>query len=175
MLPRLVRPALVLVAAASVPFIIGCTAVPDNDQYRSHELMQRQTEEAGTILALRHVQVQGDGSGVGAVIGASVGGGVGSGFGKGTGSKVNAGLGGIAGAILGGIVEDRLSQRDATELSVRMDSGKTISVVVPGKLSFAVGTPVRVLSGNGFTRVLPAMPAQAAAAAVTTLAPDGAR
>ena len=172
---QLVRPALALAAVASVLLTTGCMSMPANDQYSRHELMQRQTEEAGTILAFRHVRIQGEGSGVGALIGASAGGGVGSGIGKGRGASINAGLFGIAGAIVGGVVEDRLSQTDATELSVRLDTGKIMSVVVPGKLNFVIGEPVRVLSGQGYTRVVPAMPAQPAAAVVSSIAPATAR
>jgi outer membrane lipoprotein SlyB len=172
---QFVRPVLALAVVASVLFITGCTSMPGNDQYSRHELMQRQTEEAGTILAFRHVRIQGEGSGVGALIGASAGGGVGSGIGKGRGASINAGLFGIAGAIVGGVVEDRLSQTDATEMSVRLDTGKIMSVVVPGKLNFVIGEPVRVLSGQGYTRVVPAMPAQPAAAAVSSAAPATAR
>lgn len=165
------RSALALLVAAGIVFTTGCTTMPANDQYTRHELMQRQTEEAGTILALRHVRIQGQNSGVGSLVGASAGGGVGSGIGKGRGASINAGLFGIAGAIVGGVVEEHMNQRDATELSVRMDTGKTFSVVVPGKLSFAIGEPVRVLSGNGYTRVVSALPAQPALAAASTLAP----
>jgi outer membrane lipoprotein SlyB len=146
-------------AAATTTLFTGCASSPSNDHYSGYELMQRQSEEAGTVVLSRHVRMQAEPTGVGAVVGASVGGGVGSNVGKGTGAKINTGLGGIAGAVLGAVVEDRLSQRDATELSVRLGDGKLISVVLPGKLDLAPGTAVRVLTGWGSTRVVPVVAA----------------
>jgi outer membrane lipoprotein SlyB len=141
-------------AAIATVFITGCAIAPSNDKYTSDELMQRQTEEAGHIVSQRQVHLQAEATGVGALIGASVGGGVASNIGKGNGAKINAGLGGLAGAIAGGMVEDRMRWREATELSVRLANGKLISVVMPGRLDFAPGTAVRVLSGYGSTRVV---------------------
>jgi outer membrane lipoprotein SlyB len=156
-------------AVAAVVFITGCASAPSVDKYTSDELMQRQTEEAGHIVQQRHVRIQAEATGVGALIGASVGGGLASNIGKGNGAKINSGLGGLAGAIAGGIVEDRLRLREATELSVRLANGALISVVVPGRVDFTPGTAVRVLTGlNGWhgvhgvhgygsTRVVPAL------------------
>jgi outer membrane lipoprotein SlyB len=152
------RFALALTALTTIIFTTGCALSPTNDRYNRHEAMQKQNEEAGTIAALRPVRIHGEALGVGAMIGASVGGGVGSHIGKGTGARINSGLGGVAGAILGGVVEERLSQSDATEVSVRLSDGKLISVVIPGKLDFAQGTAVRVLSGHGATRVIAVTP-----------------
>jgi outer membrane lipoprotein SlyB len=137
----------------------GCVATPSPDRYERHEVMQRYTEEAGTVLAARTVRIQGTGSGVGTVVGASVGGGVGSRLGQGEGARINAALGAVAGAIVGRLAENAHADHDGTEVSVRLESGAVISVVVPGVLALQPGMPVRVLSRGHITRVVPVLAA----------------
>lgn len=73
------------------------------------------------------------------------------------GTAKGAAVGAVAGAVIGGIigsnVEADANKGEGLEITVLLDSGRYIAVVQAGGEGFRVGDRVRVLSGQGTTRV----------------------
>jgi outer membrane lipoprotein SlyB len=79
----------------------------------------------------------------------------GSGIGSGSTTRT---VGALAGAIIGGMAgaaaEEGITRQDGLEITVRLDSGRTIAVVQAADVQFRPGDRVRVLYGrDGTTRV----------------------
>jgi outer membrane lipoprotein SlyB len=142
---------LLLVSAA----LAGCVSSKAGDVYSRDQARTEQSVRLGTIEAVREVQIEGTKSGVGAVAGGVTGGIAASTIGHGTGSAVAAAVGAIAGGLAGSAAEEGLTKSSGLEITVRLDSGQTIAVVqaVDANTTFQPGDRVRVLSGQGVTRV----------------------
>lgn len=98
--------------------------------------------------------MEGTESGVGGFAGAAIGGVAGSNVGGGRGQIVGAILGAVAGGIAGSAIEENTTKKNALEITVRLDGGQLIAVVQEmGSERFQPGDRVRVLSGNGSSRV----------------------
>lgn len=112
--------------------------------------------EYGVVVDARQVRVQGTRSGVGAVGGAAVGAAVGSQIGGGTGERVAAGVvGGVVGAIAGDAIEEGVTQQNAIEYTVRLQSGRTIKVVQADRYIIRNGARVEVVyDRDGTTRIV---------------------
>jgi len=112
------------------------------------------TVRFGTVDSVRAVTLPGSNSGVGAVVGGVVGGLAGSEVGKGRGSAVGAVIGSVAGSIAGEALEGRLTQRDALEILVELNTGELRAIVQEISAdTFARGDRVRLVTGGGITRV----------------------
>ncbi|MGH8725956.1 MAG: glycine zipper 2TM domain-containing protein, partial [Burkholderiales bacterium] len=103
----------------------------------------------------RKVVLQGSQSGAGAVAGGVTGGVAGSGVGQGRGSAAAAVLGGVAGGVVGNTVEEKMTRKDAFEITVRLDSGELRAIVQEADQEFQPGQRVRLLTSGGITRVTP--------------------
>jgi outer membrane lipoprotein SlyB len=132
----------------------GCAAPGQGSaDYRSYQTGTEQSVRFGVVEAVRPVRIEGAQSGVGTATGAVLGGLAGNTVGKGYGSTAAA----VAGAVLGGIIGSNIEQ-DATrgegiEITVLLDGGQYIAVVQGADELFRIGDRVRVLSGQGTTRV----------------------
>jgi outer membrane lipoprotein SlyB len=85
--------------------------------------------------------------------GGVIGGIAGSNVGQGKGSTVGAVLGAVLGGVAGQAIEEKSTKKDGLEITIKLDSGKIIAVTQEADDQFRVGERVRVLSGNGVTRV----------------------
>lgn len=124
--------------------------------YSRGETRQAQTVEMGVVESVRAVTIEGRTNGVaGTVAGAAIGGLVGNSIGGGRGQDIATVAGAVAGGVAGQRVEEAATRRPGVEIMVRLDSGRTLSVVqeVDPNASFRPGDRVRVLSGGGSTRV----------------------
>lgn len=103
--------------------------------------------DCGTISAIRPVEVEAEGSGVGAVAGGVLGGVVGNQFGKGSGKTAAT----VAGAVLGGVAghkaEEKIRSKTVYDVSLRMDDGSSRSIRMEQAPVYGQGQRVRV-SGN---------------------------
>jgi len=90
---------------------------------------------------------------IGTGAGAVVGGIAGSTVGQGKDSRIGAVIGAVVGGVAGSAIEEGVTREDAMEITIKLDSGRMISVVQGGKEEFKPGDKVRVLQGNGETRV----------------------
>lgn len=108
----------------------------------------------GVVETVRDVVIDANNSGTGTLAGAALGGVAGSTLGRG--DKASA-AGAIAGAVIGGIVgagvEKSNNDRKGIEVTVKLEGGKLIAVTQEKDEEFRVGDRVRVLSGQGATRV----------------------
>ena len=149
---RSVTVGIVLLAAA---LLSGCVSSKAGDVYSRDQARTEQSVRMGTIEAVREVQIEGTKSGLGAVAGGVTGGIAASTIGHGTGSAVAAAVGAIAGGLAGAAAEDGITRNSGVELTVKLDSGQMIAVVqgVDTNTTFQPGDRVRVLSGQGVTRV----------------------
>jgi outer membrane lipoprotein SlyB len=140
--------------AASAALLSACTPQPSPDTYSRTETMRPQTVEAGTLQNIRPVNIRPGETRLGMGTGAVLGGIAGSQLGGGTAANV---AGGVAGAVAGGALGSALQGSQSTaglELTVQLDSGRTIAIVQPGGPNdFRVGDRVRVIGNGENTRV----------------------
>lgn len=133
----------------------GCMSTLTGESYSRDEARRVQTVEYGMVEYVRPVVIEGTKSGVGPATGAAVGGIAGSTVGHGRGSAAATVVGAVAGGVAGGLAEEAATRKQGVEITVRMDSGRIISVVqeVAGSTSFQAGDRVRVLTLGGTTRI----------------------
>lgn len=134
--------------------ITGCASSSAGDTYSRDEARRVQSVQAGIVETVRLVKIEGTktaiGAGAGTVVGAIAGSSVGGG---GKSSAVASVLGAVAGGVAGAAAEEGITREDGMEITVRLESGRIISVVQAGKEEFKPGDRVRVLDRGGVTRV----------------------
>ena len=146
---------MVLGTMATVTILAGC-AQPGlgGGNYTRGQVRGEQTVRLGIVETVRDVTIDARDAGTGTLAGAAIGGVAGSTVGGGY--KANA-VGAIAGAVVGGIignaVEKNNNDRKGVEVTVRLEGGKLIAVTQEKDEEFRVGDRVRILSGQGSTRV----------------------
>ena len=158
MLMRLRRVSPAWVGLAVLPLILtGCATPMSSNVYSSNTAMQMQTVRYGTIQSLRGVEIAANNNDmpIGALGGAVIGGLLGSGVGGGLGRSLATAGGAIAGGIAGNAIQDNVGRQNGVEVVVRLDDGRTVSVVQPvGQELFRVGQRVQLMTApNGTTRV----------------------
>ncbi|MYN14089.1 glycine zipper 2TM domain-containing protein [Pusillimonas sp. TS35] len=150
--------AMALAALASTLVIMaGCANQSASSSVYSFDQAQReQIVRQGTVESVRPVTIQNDKpSGFGGLAGGALGGVAGSYIGSGRGSVLGAIGGSVLGAVAGNAVENRTGQRQGLEITVRLDNGETRVVAQEADVQIAPGQRVRLVSGNGPTRVVP--------------------
>lgn len=153
--PRITRALAAVAVAALALSLAACAPSQRGDVYQYGQGMRAQTVEMGVVESVRYVQLAAPNTGVGTVGGAALGGIAGAQIG---GSGAANAAGAIAGAIVGGLVgnavENNANQRNGVEVTVRLDSGRTIAVPQENAgENFRPGDRVRVLSDGYTTRV----------------------
>ncbi|WP_238160255.1 glycine zipper 2TM domain-containing protein [Pigmentiphaga sp. H8] len=106
----------------------------------------------GTVESVRALQVQGQGTGLGAVGGGVVGGVVGNQFGGGSGRTALTVLGALGGAYAGNEVEKRVRSSTQYEMTVRMNDGSVRTFHSASAYPWRSGDPVRVVNGSVVSR-----------------------
>jgi outer membrane lipoprotein SlyB len=149
--------ALALIAALAAT---ACAPVHSGSTYSRSQAGQEQRVSRGTILAMREVKVEGTDTGAGKIGGAVIGGAAGSTLGQGNRANVaGAAAGAVLGAVLGSMAESRITERPATEFTVREETGLTIAVVQANDENLREGERVMVLRGNQVRIVRDTLPA----------------
>ena len=142
-------------AVATAVIVAGC-AQPGlgGGNYTRGQVRGEQTVRIGTVEAVRDVVIDARDTGTGTLAGAAIGGVAGSTVGGGY--RANS-VGAIAGAVVGGIignaVEKSGNDRKGVEVTIRLEGGKLIAVTQEKDEDFRIGDQVRILSGQGSTRV----------------------
>jgi outer membrane lipoprotein SlyB len=145
----------VIGVVAATTIVAGC-AQPGlgGGNYSRGQVRGEQSVRLGTVEGVRDVLIDGRDTGTGTLAGAAVGGIAGSTLGRG--NKASA-AGAVAGAVVGGIVgntiEKGTSDRKGVEVTIRLEGGQVIAVTQEKDEEFRVGDRVRILSGQGTTRV----------------------
>lgn len=148
--------ATLLVMAALV--LAGCQH-PGQNVYRYDEVGKASLVNFGTIVGVREVAVEGKNTGLGAATGAAAGGLAGSQFGQGGGNAVATLAGVVIGGIAGALAEQAAANRTATEYTVTLENGVTMTVVQDhneGERILRPGERVILQVTGGTQRVLPA-------------------
>ena len=146
---------LLLSVTVATAMLAGC-AQPGlgGGNYTRGQVRGEQSVRIGTVENVRDVTIDARDTGTGTLAGAAIGGVAGSTVGGG--SRANA-VGAIAGALVGGIigsaVEKSNNDRVGVEVTVRLEGGKMIAITQEKDEDFRVGDRVRILSGQGTTRV----------------------
>ncbi|HEX9392116.1 MAG TPA: glycine zipper 2TM domain-containing protein [Usitatibacteraceae bacterium] len=146
---------LIIGAAAISALLVGC-AQPGlgGGNYTRSQVRGEQSVRLGTVESVRDVVIDARQDGTGTLIGAGLGGIAGSTVGGG--NRANA-AGAIAGAVVGAIagsaIEKNANDRKGVEVTVRLEGGKLIAITQEKDEEFRVGDRVRILSGQGATRV----------------------
>jgi len=139
--------------ALGLALAAGCATHSTPSTFNRSEVGTARTVEMGTVRGLRDVTIQNDQRTVGTATGAALGGIAGSTLGSGT--RANT-AGAVAGAVAGGAAGNAMarSTRAGVEVTVELDSGRTIAVTQDGtSQQFRVGDRVQVSSDGTTTRV----------------------
>ncbi len=137
--------------------LTGCVSGLQGSTYSRSEARQVQKVEFGTVLSTNPVVIEGKQSGAGQLPGAIIGGVAGSSVGEGKGQQIFTILGAVGGAVVGSMIEEQATRTQGLELTIKMDSGKTLSIVqeVDNVNVFREGQRVRVLTQGALARVSP--------------------
>ncbi|MFZ9022684.1 MAG: glycine zipper 2TM domain-containing protein [Litorivicinaceae bacterium] len=137
--------------------LTGCVSGLQGSTYSRSEARQVQEVEFGTVLSTNPVVIEGKQSGAGQLPGAIIGGVAGSSVGEGKGQQIFTILGAVGGAVVGSMIEEQTTRTQGLELTITMDSGKTLSIVqeVDNVNVFREGQRVRVLTQGALARVSP--------------------
>ena len=137
--------------------LTGCVSGLQGSTYSRSEARQVQEVEFGTVLSTNPVVIEGKQSVAGQLPGAIIGGVAGSSVGEGKGQQIFTILGVVGGAVVGSMIEEQATRSQGLELTIKMDSGKTLSIVqeVDNVNVFREGQRVRVLTQGALARVSP--------------------
>jgi len=131
---------------ATILLVSGC-ATNNGPVYSGASYNRIKTYEIGTVQDVRPVVISDDG--MGTFLGALVGTVLGSTMGGGRGTALTTLAGGLAGAYAG----NQINKANALELSVALDNGRNIVVVVKGT-DYHVGDRVKIVKeGNKVDQV----------------------
>jgi outer membrane lipoprotein SlyB len=134
--------------------LAGCVSSQSGEVYSRSQAQQAQSVQMGTVEFVKQVKVEGTKSGIGAVVGGIAGGVAGSTIGGGDGQKLATLGGALGGAAAGALAEEKLTDYDGLEITVKLDSGSAIVVVQKADVLFFVGERVRVITAtDGAVRV----------------------
>jgi outer membrane lipoprotein SlyB len=134
----------------------GCASNLTGDSYSASEARKVQSVQLGNVVAERPVVIEGrQNSILGTAAGGILGGVISSNVGGGSGRDIATGIGAIIGGILGQQVEEKATRKQAQEITIRLDTGDTISIVqqISQANFFAVNDRIKVLTQGGNTRV----------------------
>lgn len=127
--------------------------------YRYNEVGKASLVNFGTIVAMREVAVQGQNTGLGAAAGGAAGGLVGSQFGNSGGNAAAILAGVVIGGVAGALAEQAAADRTATEYTVTLENGVTMTVVQDhneGETPLHPGQRVMIQVTGGTQRVIAA-------------------
>ena len=140
------------VLVSSIALLAGC-ASQSGSSYSREQTRHEMTVRMGVVDSVRHVTIEGTKSPVGAGAGAVIGGVAGSTVGQGNGSNIGAILGAIAGGVAGAAVEEKATKKEGLEITVKLENGSYVAITQEADEEFKPGERVRILSGDGATRV----------------------
>lgn len=112
---------------------------------------QAQCKECGTVVDVRTIKKEGEGSGLGAVAGGVIGGVIGHQIGSGRGRDVATVAGAAGGAYAGHQVEKSQKSTTSHQVVVKLEDGKTRTFNFSSPTSYRVGDAVKVVD-NKLTR-----------------------
>lgn len=152
---RLYSVVLMLAALSMVTLLSGCPASMSASDYTRDQARAAQNVEHGIVQSVREVRIEGTKSPVGTLAGGAVGGVLGSQVGRGAGRTLATIGGGLAGAAAGSAIEEGATRQPGLEITVRLDSGRTVAITQAADAAFSPGDRVRVMTDRyGTARVV---------------------
>ncbi len=143
-----------LITLVAVASLAGCaTESSSGSVYSASQARREATVRMGVVESVRQVTIEGSRGPVGAIAGGAVGGVAGSNIGGGKGSTIGSILGAVAGGVAGQALEQKVTQKSALEITVRLESGELRAITQDADESFKPGERVRLLTSGGVTRV----------------------
>ncbi len=151
--PARIAACLIAICAAAL-IVAGCAGRSTSGSvYSPGQAQREQTVRMGVVESVRQVTIEKAPSGVGAVAGGAVGGIAGSNVGGGKGATIGSVLGAVAGGIAGQAIEGGMGRNAGLEITVKLDNGELRAITQDADQAFKPGERIRLLSGNGVTRV----------------------
>ncbi len=138
----------VICALLSVLCFGACTDNIGANQYETRSAGQVNNVAEGVIINVRTVTVSSTDGTVGKLGGGLAGGIAASTIGHGTGSALATVGGAILGGIIGGAAQEQLSKQTGLEYIVKLDNGKSITLMQGTDVQFSVGQKVYVLDAD---------------------------
>lgn len=145
--------AFILLILASIVALTGCISSRSGEAYSRDQARHIQDVQTGVVEHVRDIVIEGTQSGIGAAAGGAVGGIGGSDIGHGKGSSAGAVVGAVLGGVAGGALEEVATRKKGYEITVRLDTGRTIAIAQEADEAFKVGERVRIVTGGGVSRV----------------------
>ncbi len=143
----------IFLTLAGVVALTGCISSRSGEAYSRDQARHMQDVQMGTVEHVREIVIEGTQSGIGAAAGGAVGGIGGSDIGHGKGSSAGAVVGAVLGGVAGGALEEATTRKKGYEITVRLDTGRTIAIAQEADETFKVGERVRIVTGSGVSRV----------------------
>lgn len=145
-----------LLSTLVIALTLGGCATPSTNSgavYSRGEARTVAQVRMGVVESVRPVRIEGTKTGIGAIAGGLAGGIAGSTIGSGRGSAIAAVAGAVAGGLGGNWAEEKLTNDNGVEITVRLDNGTMLAVVQSADVQFSAGDRVRLLEQSGATRV----------------------
>ena len=143
----------IFLTLAGVVALTGCISSRSGEAYSRDQTRHMQDVQMGVVEHVREIVIEGTQSGIGAVAGGAVGGIGGSEIGHGKGSSAGAVIGAVLGGVAGGAIEEATTRKKGYEITVKLDGGRTIAIAQEAGEEFKVGERVRIVTGDGVSRV----------------------
>jgi len=131
----------------------GCISSRSGEAYSRDQARHMQDVQMGTVEHVREITIEGTQSGIGGAAGGVVGGIGGSEIGHGKGSSAGAVVGAVLGGVAGGAIEEATTRKKGYEITVKLDTGRTIAIAQEADEEFKLGERVRIVTGDGVSRV----------------------
>ncbi|RTL51420.1 MAG: glycine zipper 2TM domain-containing protein [Rhodocyclaceae bacterium] len=141
------------VSTLAALLLAACAGSQSGSSYGPSQARGEMSVRMGVVESVRRVTIEGERSPVGTLAGGVVGGIAGSEVGQGKGSSIATVLGAVAGGLAGQAIEERANKKAGLEITIKLDNGQMIAISQEADEEFRVGERVRVLSGQGATRV----------------------
>ncbi len=134
--------------------LVGCATPTSSNTYTTEQAGTLHEVQYGTVVGLRHVMIQEDGSETGKVAGGVIGGVAGSELGEGKGQIVGSVAGAVIGGTVGMVVDKSLQAKPGIEITIRLEDGKNVALAQLADETFQIGDQVKILTAkNGKARV----------------------
>ncbi len=132
----------------------GCVSSKSAKVYSRDQVQHAQRVELGKVVSVEEVLIEGTKSQIGTAAGGAIGGIAGRSSSRGTTGEILSVVGAVVGGIAGAAAEEAYTRRKGLEITVRLDSGETLSIVQEADEPIAPGDRVRILTGaDGVKRV----------------------
>lgn len=145
--------AFIILLLAGALVLSGCISSRSGEAYSRDQARHIQDVQTGVVEHVREIVIEGTQSGIGAAAGGAVGGIGGSEIGHGKGSRAGTVVGAVLGGVAGGALEEATTRKRGYEITVRLDTGRTIAIAQEADEEFKVGERVRLVTGGGVSRV----------------------